>query len=58
MSEKKAKIKDLCKLKYMAVLEEGDDTSMSFWQLISSIANKSYNEGYEDGQQKRETTKT
>ena len=58
MTEKKAKMKDLCKQKYRAVLEEGDESSISFWATISSIANTSYNEGYEDGQQKRENTKT
>ena len=58
MSEKKAKMKDLCKQKYRAVLEEGDISSISFWELICFIANASYNEGYEDGQQKRENTKT
>ena len=58
MTEKKIKLKDLCKQKYRTVLEEGDKTSISFWATISSIANTSYNEGYEDGQQKRENTKT
>lgn len=58
MSEKKAKIKDLCKRKYLNVLEEGDESSLSFWELMCSVANTSYNEGYEDGQQKRENTKT
>lgn len=57
VSEKKAKIKDLCELKYRAVVEEGDETSISFWATISSIANTSYNEGYVDGQ-KREITKS
>lgn len=57
MAEKKAKIKDLCKQKYRAVLEEGDESSIAFWELMSSVANNSYNEGYEDGQQKRENTK-
>ena len=58
MTEKKAKIKDLCKQKYLNVVEEGDENSISLWATINSIANTSYNEGYEDGQQKRETTKT
>ena len=58
MTEKKAKIKDLCKQKYLNVLEEGDETSLSFWELMCSVANTSYKEVYEDGQQKRETTKT
>lgn len=54
MTEKKAKLKDLCKLKYLNVLKEGDEDSISFWATISSIANTSYNEGYEDGQQKED----
>ena len=58
MTEKKIKLKDLCKLKYLNVLKEGDESSLSFWATITSIANTSYNEGYEDGQQKRENTKT
>ncbi len=57
MTEKKAKIKDLCKQKYRAVIEEGDETLISFWATISNIVNASYNEGYEDGQ-KREITKS
>lgn len=52
MTEKKVKIKDLCKQKYLNALEDDDDEiSISFWATISSIANTSYNEGYEDGQQ-------
>lgn len=51
MTEKKVKIKDLCKQKYLNALEDDDDEiSISFWATISSIANTSYNEGYEDGQ--------
>ena len=57
MSEKKAKIKDVCKQIYLTVLEEGDENSISLWATISNIVNASYNEGYEDGQQKRETTR-
>lgn len=54
MTEKKVKIKDLCKQKYLNALEDDDDEiSISFWATISSIANTSYNEGYEDGQQKK-----
>lgn len=58
MTEKKIKLKDLCKQKYLNVLKEGDESSLSFWATITSIANTSYNEGYEDGQQKREITKS
>ena len=50
--------KDLCKQKYLKELEEGEENSISFWATISSIVDASYNEGYEDGQQKRENTKT
>ena len=35
---------------------EGDETSISLWEQISSIVNTSYNEGYEDGQQNRQIT--
>ena len=50
--------KDLCKQIYLKELKEGDETSISFWEQISSIVNTSYNEGYEDGQQKGEITKS
>ena len=50
--------KDLCRQIYLKELEEGDENSISFWELIFTIVNVSYNEGYEDGQQKRENTKT
>ena len=50
--------KDLCRQIYLKELEEGDENSISLWAIISSIVNASYNEGYEDGQQKRENTKT
>ena len=56
MKEKYAKIKDLCKQIYLKELKEGDETSISFWEQISSIVNTSYNEGYEDGQQNRQIT--
>lgn len=49
--------KDLCTQIYLKELEEGDETSISLWKMISSIVNTSYNEGYEDGQ-KREITKS
>ena len=58
MTEKKAKIKDLCRQKYLNALEDDDENSISFWATINSLVITSYNEGYEDGQQKRETTKT
>ena len=58
MTEKKAKIKDLCKQKYLNELEDDDEILISLWATISNLANNSYNEGYEDGQQKRENTKT
>lgn len=48
--------KDLCKQIYLKELKEGDETSISFWEQISSIVNISYNEGYEDGQQNRQIT--
>ena len=50
--------KDLCRQIYLKELEEGDENSIYFWLTIWSIVNTSYNEGYKDGQQKRETTKT
>lgn len=50
--------KDLCTQIYLKELEEGDEASISFWELICSIVNDSYNEGYEDGQQKREIAKS
>ena len=50
--------KDLCRQIYLKELEEGDENSISLWATISSIVNASYNEGYEDGQQKREITKS
>ena len=56
MTEKHAKIKDLCEQIYLKELKEGDETSISFWEQISSIVNTSYNEGYEDGQQNRQIT--
>lgn len=57
VTEKKAKIIDLCKQIYLTALEGGDENSISLWATISSIVNASYNEGYEDGQ-KREITKS
>ena len=54
MTEKK----DLCEQIYLKELKEGDETSVALWKMISSIVDASYNEGYEDGQQKRENTKT
>ena len=50
--------KELCRQIYLNELKEGDEISISFWEIIYSIVNASYNEGYEDGQQKRENTKT
>lgn len=49
--------KDLCRQIYLKELE-GDENSISLWATISSIVNASYNEGYEDGHQKREITKS
>ena len=45
VTEKKAKIIDLCKQIYLTALEGGDENSISLWATISSIVNASYNEG-------------
>lgn len=50
--------KDLCKQIYLNELKEGDETSIELWKMVISIVNDSYNEGYEDGQQKGEITKS
>lgn len=50
--------KDLCKQIYLKELKEGDKTSIELWKMLIRIVDNSYNEGYKDGQQKRETTKT
>lgn len=50
--------KDLCKQIYLKELKEGDKTSIELWKMLIRIVDNSYNEGYEDGQQKRETTKS
>ena len=52
-------LKDLCKNIYVNEMKHRntDVTWLNLWYYISEIVEKSYNEGYKDGQ-KRETTKT
>ena len=52
-------MKDLCKNIYVNELKHDntDESWLTVWYYIVEIVEKSYNEGYEDGQ-KREITKS